>query len=181
MADQGSVAVTVSGVLTRIEACIPALRRYATALLRNREDADDLVHDCLVRALDKLHTRRDDADIRAWLFAIMHNLFVSQLRRQKSRPTGEPLFETHENLMSLRPDQESNLHFRDLVDALNRLPEEQRSVLLLVSVEDLSYAEAASVLGIPIGTVMSRLARGRERLRQMTAGEEVRPALRRVK
>jgi RNA polymerase sigma-70 factor, ECF subfamily len=111
----------------------------------------------------------------------MHNVFVSQLRRHKSRPAGEPLDETHENSMSLRPDQESNLHFRDLVDALNRLPDEQRSVLLLVSVEDLSYAEAASVLGIPIGTVMSRLARGRERLRQMTEGEEVRPALRRVK
>ena len=81
--------MTVSGVLTRIEGCIPALRRYATALLRNREDADDLVHDCLVRALDKLHTRRDDADVRAWLFAIMHNLFISQLRRAKARPAGE--------------------------------------------------------------------------------------------
>jgi RNA polymerase sigma factor (sigma-70 family) len=179
--EQRSVAVTVSGVLTHIEACIPALRRYAMALLRNREDADDLVHDCLVRALDKLHTRRDDADVRAWLFAIMHNLFVSQLRRRKIRPAGEPLDETHMATLSLRPDQESNLHFRDLVAALNHLPVEQRSVLLLVSVEDLSYAEAASVLGIPIGTVMSRLARGRERLRQMTEGEEVRPVLRRVK
>jgi RNA polymerase sigma-70 factor (ECF subfamily) len=173
--------VTVSGVLTRIEGCIPALRRYATALLRNREDADDLVHDCLVRALDKLHTRRDDADVRAWLFAIMHNLFISQLRRQKARPAGDPLNETHEAILTQRPDQEANLHFRDLVEALNRLPVEQRSVVLLVSVEDLSYAEAASVLGIPIGTVMSRLARGRERLRQMTEGEEVRPVLRRVK
>src|SRR4051812_50118906 len=82
--------MTVSGVLTRIEGCIPALRRYAAALLRNREDADDLVHDCLVRALDKLHTRRDEADVRAWLFAIMHNLFISQLRRAKARPAGEP-------------------------------------------------------------------------------------------
>ena len=173
--------MAVTGVLSHIEACIPALRRYATALLRNREDADDLVHDCLVRALDKLHTRRDDADVRAWLFAIMHNLFISQLRRQKSRPAGEPMDESHEAAVTLRPDQETNLHFRDLVEALNRLPVEQRSVLLLVSVEDLSYAEAASVLGIPIGTVMSRLARGRERLRQMTEGEEVRPVLRRVK
>lgn len=173
--------MAVTGVLSHIEACIPALRRYATALLRNREDADDLVHDSLVRALDKLHTRRDDADVRAWLFAIMHNLFISQLRRQKSRPAGEPINESHEATLTLRPDQESSLQFRDLVEALNRLPVEQRSVLLLVSVEDLSYAEAASVLGIPIGTVMSRLARGRERLRQMTEGEEVRPVLRRVK
>jgi RNA polymerase sigma-70 factor (ECF subfamily) len=173
--------VAVSGVLTRIEDCIPALRRYATALLRNREDADDLVHDCLVRALDKLHTRRDDADIRAWLFAIMHNLFVSQLRRGRTRPSGDPLDETHEATLGVRPDQENNLHFRDLVTALSKLPVEQRSVVLLVSVEDLSYAEAASVLGIPIGTVMSRLARGRERLRQLTDENAVRPALRRVK
>jgi len=174
--------MAVSGTLTRIEACIPALRRYAAALLRNREDADDLVHDCLVRALAKLHTRRDNSDIRAWLFAIMHNLFISQLRRAKARPAGESLDETHEAAMSLRPDQENSLQWRDLIRALNALPVEQRSVVLLVSVEDLSYAEAASVLGIPIGTVMSRLARGRERLRQMTeGGEEVRPALRRVK
>jgi RNA polymerase sigma-70 factor, ECF subfamily len=176
-----NVVVTVTGVLTRMEACIPALRRYATSLLRNREEADDLVHDCLVRALDKLHTRRDDADVRAWLFAIMHNLFISQLRRKKSRPASEPLDETHESAMSLRPEQESNLQFRDLVAALNRLPVEQRSVVLLVTVEDLSYAEAASVLGIPVGTVMSRLARGRERLRQMTEEGEARPVLRRVK
>jgi RNA polymerase sigma-70 factor (ECF subfamily) len=172
--------VTVPGVLTRIEACIPALRRYAAALLRNREDADDLVHDCLVRALDKLHTRRDDADVRAWLFTIMHNLFVSQLRRAKARPSGEPLDEAHE-AMGIRPGQESGLQWRDLIRALNRLPVEQRTVILLVSVEDLSYAETAQVLGIPIGTVMSRLARGRERLRQMTEEGEIRPVLRRVK
>jgi RNA polymerase sigma-70 factor, ECF subfamily len=173
--------VTVSGVLTRIEACIPALRRYASALLRNREDADDLVHDCLVRALDKLHTRRDDADIRAWLFAIMHNLFISQLRRAKVRPAGELLDETHEASVSVRADQESSLHWRDLVRGLNQLPVEQRTVILLISVEDLSYAEAAAVLNIPIGTVMSRLARGRERLRSMLDEDAVRPALRRVK
>ena len=173
--------MTGSGVLTRIEACIPALRRYAAALLRNRDDADDLVHDCLVRALDKLHTRRDDADVRAWLFAIMHNLFVSQLRRAKARPAGESIDETHESALSMRPDQENALQWRDLVRGLNALPVEQRSVILLVSVEDLSYADAATVLGVPIGTVMSRLARGRERLRQLTDEEAVRPVLRRVK
>ncbi len=171
----------MTGVLTRIETCIPALRRYAVALLRNREDADDLVHDCLVRALDKLHTRRDDADVRAWLFAIMHNLFISQLRRAKVRPAGEPLDETHEAAVSLHPDQERGLQWRDLIRGLNQLPIEQRSVILLVSVEDLSYAETAQVLGIPVGTVMSRLARGRERLRQLLDEEAVRPALRRVK
>jgi RNA polymerase sigma-70 factor (ECF subfamily) len=80
-------------MLSKIEDYIPALRRYALALLRDRQNADDLVHDCLVRALDKLHTRRDDVDIRAWLFAIMHNLFVSQRRRAKTRPDTETLEE----------------------------------------------------------------------------------------
>jgi RNA polymerase sigma-70 factor, ECF subfamily len=173
--------MTASGVLSQIEGCIPSLRRYAAALLRNREDADDLVHDCLVRALDKLHTRRDEADVRAWLFAIMHNLFISQLRRARSRPAGEPLDEAHEVAMSIRPDQENRLQWRDLLRGLDELPVEQRTVILLVSVEDLSYAEAAQVLDIPIGTVMSRLARGRERLRLLTDGEDARPALRRVK
>ena len=172
--------MTTDDVLARIEACIPALRRYAWALLRNRDTADDLVHDAVVRGLDKLNTRRDDADIRAWLFTIMHNLFVSQFRRRKARPDTGSLDDTDESAMSMRPVQEDRLAWRDLLRGLEQLPEEQRSVVLLVSVEDLSYAETAAVLNIPIGTVMSRLARGRERLRQHT-GAEPRSALRRVK
>jgi RNA polymerase sigma-70 factor (ECF subfamily) len=172
--------VNDSNVMARIEASIPALRRYATALLRNREEADDLVHDCLVRALDKLHTRREEADVRAWLFTIMHHHFISQMRRRRSRPTPEPLDDHHENAVGLRPVQEDALHWRDLQRGLQLLPEEQRSVILLVSVEDMSYAEAAQVLDVPVGTIMSRLARGRERLRQHT-GQEARPPLRRVK
>jgi RNA polymerase sigma-70 factor, ECF subfamily len=169
-----------AGVLTRIEACIPALRRYATALLRSRDEADDLVHDCLVRALDRLHTRREEADVRAWLFTIMHNLFISQVRRRRARPTPEPLDESHESAVGLRPVQEDALQWRDLQRGLALLPEEQRSVILLVSVADLSSAEAAQVLGVPVGTVMSRLNRGRERLRQHT-GQDARAPLRRVK
>lgn len=169
-----------SGVLARIEASIPALRRYATVLQRSRDEADDLVHDCLVRALDRLHTRRENADVRAWLFTIMHNLFISQMRRRRSRPTPESLDESHEGAIGLRPVQEDALQWRDLQRGLQLLPEEQRSVILLISVEDLSYAEAAEVLGVPVGTVMSRLARGRERLRQHT-GQDARPPLRRVK
>jgi RNA polymerase sigma factor (sigma-70 family) len=129
-----------SGVLTCVEACIPALRRYAVALLRNRQDADDLVQDCLVRALDKLHTWRDDADVRPWLFAIMHNLFINALRRAKARPTGEPMDETHEAAMTMHGNQESYLEWQDTLRALNQLPVEQRTIILLVSVEDLSYA-----------------------------------------
>jgi RNA polymerase sigma-70 factor, ECF subfamily len=168
------------GMLSRIEACIPALRRYALVLLRSQQDADDLVHDCLVRALDKLHTRRGDADIRGWLFTIMRNLFVSQRRREKIRPDAEALEEGEGTLGSMPGAQEDTLRWKEVLRKLNSLPEDQRTVILLVSVEDLSYAEVARVLGVPVGTVMSRLARGRERLRQTTE-EAALPYLRRVK
>jgi RNA polymerase sigma-70 factor, ECF subfamily len=166
-------------VLSRIEACIPALRRYAHALLRDPQDADDLVHDTLVRALGRLHTRRDEGEIRSWLFAIMHNLFVSQVRRAKVRAA----FDSRDTAsQAVQGGQEQPLRWTELLRTLNCLPEEQRVVLLLVSVEDLSYTEVARVLGIPIGTVMSRLARGRERLRQLTQERaETRPSIRRVK
>jgi RNA polymerase sigma-70 factor, ECF subfamily len=150
-----------------MESCIPALRRYASVLLRDRQEVDDLVHDCLVRALDQLHTRRGDTEMRAWLFAIMHNLFVSRLRRQRVRGWPKAFEEVREEAVRVDAGQEQHMQLRDVMRALDTLPEDQRSVLVLVSVEDLSYAEVARVLGIPIGTVMSRLARGRERLRQM--------------
>jgi len=165
-------------MLSEIEASIPALRRYACALLRSRQDADDLVHKCLVRALDQLHTRRDDGDIRAWLFAIMHNVFLSQRRqsrRQVAKPDPEPTAD-----ISIAAGQETALLFRDVVGEFYKLPEEQRQVMLLVTVEDLSYAEAARALGVPLGTVMSRLSRGRQQLRQVSQGEP-RQTLRRVK
>ncbi len=165
-------------MLSELEACIPALRRYARALLQNRQDADDLVHDCLVRALDKLHTRRDGGNMRAWLFAIMHNVFVSQRRRSRfhgAKPAQGPTAD-----VSDEPGQESTILFREVVHEFYKLSEEQRQVMLLVLVEDLSYLEAARVLGIPIGTVMSRLSRGRQRLRQASQGE-ARQTLRRVK
>ena len=166
-------------MLSNIEACIPALRRYAHALLANPQDADDLVHDTLARALGKLHTRREQGDVRAWLFAIMHNLFVSQVRRAKVRA----LFESrHAGNQVVQGGQEEEVHQAELIRLLNRLPEEQRIVILLIAVEDLSYEEAARVLRIPVGTVMSRLARARERLRQMKQdGREGRPCLWRVK
>lgn len=167
-------------MLPSIEACIPALRRYAAALLRNRQDADDLVHDCLVRALDRLHTRRDDGDIRAWLFTIMHNVFVSQRRRAATRAEFVPLDEDTALPGGARAEQESSVLWQEVVRELNRLPQEQRQVILLIAVEDFSYAEAARVLGVPIGTVMSRLSRGRDQLRRV-AQEPVRPGLRRVK
>lgn len=166
-------------VMAGMEACIPALRRYAFALLRNRQEADDLVHDCLVRALDRLHTRRAEPDLRPWLFAIMHNLFISGARRARVRAGTEPLDGQHESMLGQHPDQEDHLRWQELTRAVDELPEEQRTVLLLVAVEDQSYADVARILDVPIGTVMSRLSRARERLRRRLEGEP--PLLRRVK
>jgi RNA polymerase sigma-70 factor (ECF subfamily) len=157
--------------MARMEECIPALRRYAIALLRDRQEADDLVHECLVRALDRLQTLRNDVEVRPWLFAILHNLHVSRVRRRQAR--GQPLSidTVAEQALAAPPRQEEHLRAQDVMRAVERLPEDHRAVLLLVTVEDLSYAEAARVLGIPVGTVMSRLARARERLRRDTEGE----------
>ena len=147
-----------------IEPQIPALRRYAHALLREREAADDLVQDTLERALAAWSGRRRDGDLRAWLFAIERNLYLARLRRRGRR--GAHLgAEALDSLADPAPDPEATLAARDVLAGLDGLPEEQRSVLLLVAVEDLTYAEAARVLDVPVGTVMSRLSRARERMR----------------
>ncbi|HWX48506.1 MAG TPA: sigma-70 family RNA polymerase sigma factor [Roseomonas sp.] len=165
-----------------LEPMIPALRRYARALLRDRSAADDLVQDGLERALSRWHQRRIDGDARSWVFAILHNLAMNRMRQISRHGPHLTLEDAPEP--GLPPLQESGLRHRDLLRALNVLPDEQRSVLLLVAVEDLSYAEVATVLGVPVGTVMSRLARGRERLRQAMEGEATlteKPHLRRIK
>ena len=153
----------MTGSVELMESCIPALRRYASALLRDRQEVDDLVHDCLLRALDRLHTRRGDAEMRPWLFAIMHNLYVTRARQGRVRGLQAPIEDAN---LTVEGGQESRLHAQDVMEAVARLPEELRSVLLLVTVEDLAYADVAKILGIPIGTVMSRLSRARERVRR---------------
>lgn len=178
-AGDGKAAVTAPTVLGQIEASIPSLRRYAVALLRDRDAADELVRDCLVRALDMLHARRDDADVRAWLFASMHNLFVSRSRRRRFGLLREASDEGREAPHSQYASQEDGQELPEVLRGLDRLPDEQRTALLLVAVEDLSYAEAATVLGMPAGMMMSCLARGRERLRQFTSTDS-RPTLREV-
>ncbi|MGH6628737.1 MAG: sigma-70 family RNA polymerase sigma factor [Burkholderiales bacterium] len=145
---------------------IPRLRRYARALAGDRIAADDLVQDTLERAWSKLHLYRRGTDLRAWLFTVMHNVYVNQLRALRH---AAPLDEEMPELA--QPARETDtLVLRDLDAAIRRLPLEQREVLLLVALEDMSYAEAARTLRIPIGTVMSRLARAREKLRVMLAG-----------
>jgi RNA polymerase sigma factor (sigma-70 family) len=156
-------------MLLQLEPLIPALRRYARALVRNRADADDLVQDCLERAVSRWYQRRD-GDVRAWLFTILHNLAVNQFRQLAARGRHLPIDETNEDTFGEAAVQEQKLMYRDVLNKLARLPEDQRAVLLLVAVEDLSYADAAKVLNIPVGTLMSRLSRARERLQHEIAG-----------
>jgi RNA polymerase sigma-70 factor, ECF subfamily len=148
-----------------ISAHIPRLRRYARALADDSQRADDLVQDTLERALTKFHLWRRGSDLRAWMFSIMHNVFINQLKTRREFALEEAVEARLES-----PPQSDALELRDLDAALKRLPAEQREVLLLVCLEELSYAQAGKVLGIPVGTVMSRLSRGRERLRVLMSG-----------
>jgi RNA polymerase sigma-70 factor (ECF subfamily) len=165
-----------------IVACIPSLRRYARALTGSREHADDLVQETLERAWSRQAAWRRRGDVRAWMFSILHNRFVDRLRAQASRPedsAGDALPE-----VAQRPTQADRLEVRDLDRLLQRLPSEQREVLLLVGVEELAYQAVADVLGVPIGTVMSRLSRARERLRvelQGRPGNTTVPRMQRIK
>jgi len=160
-------------MLQLVEPMIPKLRRYARALVREEASADDLVQDCLEKVITHWDSRHSIDDTRSWVFAILHNLAMSALRRRtRTDGTHVPIEDIDESLLPVQGNQEDALHFRDVMGAVQALPAEQRSVLLLVSVEDLSYAEVARVLDIPIGTVMSRLSRAREKLlRLMESGE----------
>jgi RNA polymerase sigma-70 factor (ECF subfamily) len=156
---------------------IPRLRRYARALTGDRTQADDLVQDTLERAWSKLHMWRRDSDMRAWMFSIMHNTFINHIR--KKQPVTVSMDEDTLDVPT-RATQEDTLHMRDLDSAIAKLPYEYREIILLIGLEQMSYEEVAKVLAIPMGTVMSRLSRGRERLRNIMAGESI-PVLRRVK
>jgi RNA polymerase sigma-70 factor (ECF subfamily) len=162
----------LSGFRQDIQATIPALRRYARALTRDAEAADDLVQDTLVRALRSEHLFHG-GDIRSWLYTILTNLNRNRLRSLARRPTLTPIDETD------APDAGPDAGGRDIERALASLVDDQRVALLLVVLEGLSYREVAEVQGVPIGTVMSRLARARAQIKAYLDGE--RPPLRRVK
>jgi RNA polymerase sigma-70 factor (ECF subfamily) len=167
----------------QLQAQIPRLRRYARALTGSREAADDLTQDTLERAWSKRALWRPDTNLRAWLFAVMHNVFVNGLKRGRPMASLESLLEDGApELAAAEASAETGAALRDMRTALAQLPLEQRQVVLLVGLEQLTYAEAAQVLQVPIGTVMSRLSRGRDRLRQLLdEGAAGRAGLRRVK
>jgi RNA polymerase sigma-70 factor (ECF subfamily) len=156
----------VADIFRSIEAEIPRLRRYARALARDVAAADDLVQDCLARALGKLHLWQEGTDLRAWLFTILHNQYVNHVRRAVREGSAVGLTE-NEPMLTRAPQQSRSLELRDLRRAITKLPEEQRSVILLVGLEGMHYEEVAEVLEIPVGTVRSRLSRGREGLRRL--------------
>ncbi len=153
----------------RIVELIPRLRRYARALAGDRARADDLVQDTLERAWNKFHLWRPGSDLRAWLFTVMHNVYVNQVRASRDHA----MLDDEGAEMAVAGAQGASLEIRDLDRALALLPAEQREVLLLVALEDMSYAEVAGTLEIPIGTVMSRLSRAREKLRGLMHGTPV--------
>lgn len=164
-----------------VEPLIPGLRRYARSLLRDADAADDLVQDCLERVIGRWHQRRADGNARSWVYTILHNLAINRMKQGARRGLHLPMDNAPETELAEPPMQESPLHRQDIVAAMERLPDDQKAVLLLISNEDLSYAEAARVLDIPVGTVMSRLSRARERLRREMADSPPVSHLRRVK
>lgn len=158
-------------IVRLIEAEIPRLRRYARALLRDQDRADDLVQDTLVRGLDKVYLFRS-GDVRAWLFTIMHNQYVNSVRRAVRQ--GDKIVVEKVQLASPAP-QLPSLELRELENAIARLTVEQRTTLLLVTLEGMKYEEAAKICDVPVGTVRSRVNRAREELRRMIEGNSALP------
>jgi RNA polymerase sigma-70 factor, ECF subfamily len=160
-------SVMVGEGLHEIEALIPRLTRYARTLTRDPVAADDLVQDCLTNALRKIHLWEPGTDLRAWLFTILHNEYVNRLRRDARQRGFIEAYKPYRTL-ALLPDQNVRLEVREVERALAELPEDQRSLILTIGVEGLSYEDAASAFNLPLGTVRSRLARGRLRLRLLS-------------
>src|ERR1700719_1843169 len=147
-----------------VERELPRLRRYARALTRSADRADDLVQETLLRAISKSHLWQTGTDIRAWLFTIMHNHYVNMVRRAMR---DEATVDIEQMSLVAVTDPTASSQLRELDQALARLPGEQREVILLVGLEGMSYETAANVLSAPVGTVRSRLSRGRDALRRL--------------
>jgi RNA polymerase sigma factor (sigma-70 family) len=155
-----------------IAAELPKVRRHAIALLYNRADAEDLVQDCLEAALAKQSTLQDPSRLRSWLFAILNNLFLMRMRTNARRGVTLPIDEFADSLVSSSAADDRGMAL-DLARAMGELSLEHRQILLLLNVEGYRYDEIADILGMPIGTVMSRLARARQRLRALLEGHDL--------
>jgi len=165
--------------LIELEQCIPALRRYAFSLFHQQEEADDLVQDCLERALNKQSLWQQGSSLRAWLFTMQHNLYINKLRSENRKP--QMISETDLLTHKLEPSQ-TEILMNDITFCMQQLPEDQREVLLLVTVEGFTYKEVGKIMNIPVGTVMSRLSRARKLLQNLMNGSKpVTPILRSVK
>jgi RNA polymerase sigma-70 factor (ECF subfamily) len=155
-------------IRSRLVKEIPRLRRYARALTSKVAAADDLVQDCLVRAVSKSHLWQEGTDLRAWLFTMLHNQHINDVRRAVRAGGTTAISDIEpEPALTSAPDQDKRLELRDLEGAFAKLPDEQRSALLLVGMERMNYDQAAAVFGVPVGTIRSRLSRGRDALRQL--------------
>ena len=157
---------------------IPGLRRYARALLRDRDSADDLVQDCLERALSRLDSWRTGETPRRWLFTVMHNLFLDQMRRDRRRGSGAAVELDAREALAVPAVQSGAAETLEILDALQAISPDRRAAILMVSVEGFSYAEASAILGVPAGTLMSRIARGREDLRALLETDQRRRSIR---
>ena len=165
------------GLKWRIAREIPHLRRFARSLVRDPDRADDLVQDCIERAIRKRHLWRRVGTIRSWLFRMLYRVFLNQ-NRGRAREVHVQVEDVAHRLAA-PASQEDRVVCHDIGDALDRLPAEQRAAILLVALEGVAYDEAAEILGVPVGTVRSRLSRGREALRSLH--QEEHPRIRRVK
>lgn len=170
----------MSDIIKEIEACIAALRRYSAVVLCNREQGDDLARDCLVHAVDGLHRRQAGGDSRLWLFSILHQLFARRRRQATVSENSGPMELLGPGPAGYGSDRDTYLPSQELLRALAGLSAEERGALVLVVLEDFSYADVSRITGVPIGTVMSRLSSARNRLRQAVDETPV-ASLRRVK
>jgi RNA polymerase sigma-70 factor, ECF subfamily len=156
-------------VYAEIEGFVPHLRRYALTLCRNLADADDLVQESMARALKKSHLFQGGTNLRAWLFTIMHNVHASAMRRRKYM--GSPIDpDIAAAILSVLPQQELALEMMSVIKAMKGIPDTQREAVILVGVEEMSYEQTAERLNVPIGTIKSRVSRGRDALRAALHG-----------
>jgi len=153
---------------------IPDLRRYARSLAFSHDDADELLQDCLERALSRLHLLREDSNLKSWAFTIMHNIYCNRVRSMRRRPAPVPL---HESMFAARVEahQHASAELTFAIGMLRHLADQQREIIILITIKGISYKEAAERLDLPLGTVMSRLGRARERLRELVCKCNGRP------